>query len=78
MEKPVWKKKFPNEPWKWREDWANNYSIPLEAQSVQFKFIFIFIWVLITCPISIYALSDIDIQERPILLVVLVFPFLVC
>ena len=63
----------PDEPWKWRPDWASGV-IPAERSSARVAAFFAVLWNLIAWPVCLLALPAGLAEGKKVALVVLVFP----
>ncbi len=66
---------FPDEPWKWREDWASGV-IRADRSAAKFLLIFAAFWNLISFPLGIVFVREALKEKHTILLLVLLFPLI--
>lgn len=68
------KQQEPNRPWMWRQDWADGRIADSGGSTLLTLWIFTLLWNLVSLPICFLLLSKNNISEKPVFLLVLVFP----
>jgi hypothetical protein len=65
---------YPNEPWKWRDDWAAGRVRSMEKAAARFFWVFAILWNLISTPMVIMLSQEIVDSENYAALLGLLFP----
>ena len=65
----------PDQPWKWREDWANGAIRDTNRQNTIGLWVFAIIWNAISFPIAFFAGPQVASDNKWVVLIVLLFPF---
>jgi hypothetical protein len=64
----------PDQPWRWRKDWAEGVIVDRSGAAGAFLFVFAIIWNAISLTVVWFLLNGTALQRQPALWVVVIFP----
>jgi len=67
------RKRYPDQPWMWRQDWASNAISDQGSVLLAVLWFFAVIWNLITFPL-VFAMPWKEVHQQPVVIVIFLFP----